>query len=65
MLPGLGRNTQKLDAVVDGKFPDDLYSASIFSKLIGNKLSDGIRRKFHPIAQVEVIAVTVGEFVTN
>ena len=27
----LGGNTQNLDAVVDRKFPDDLYSTSIFS----------------------------------
>ena len=33
--------TQKLDAVVDRKFPDDLYSASIFSKVISPKLSNG------------------------
>ena len=38
--PGLGGNTQKLDAVVDGKLPNYLYSASIFSKVIGHKLSD-------------------------
>ena len=35
------RNTQKLDAVVDGKLPDDLDSASISSRLIGHKLYDG------------------------
>ena len=39
--PGLGGNTQKLDAVVDGKLPNDLDSASIFSKVIGHKLSKG------------------------
>ena len=39
--PGLGGKTQKLDAVIDGNFPDDLNSVSIFSKLIGHKLSDG------------------------
>ena len=33
--------TQKLDGVVDGKFPDDLDSASIFREVIGHKLSDG------------------------
>ena len=38
--PGLGRNTQKLDAVVVGNFPNDLDYASIFSKVIGYKLYD-------------------------
>ena len=41
MSPLLDSNTQKLDAVVDGKLPDDLDSASIFSKVIGHKISDG------------------------
>ena len=39
--PVLGSNTPKLDAVVDGKFPNDLGSASISSKVIGHKLSEG------------------------
>ena len=39
--PGLGRNTPKLGAILDGKFPDDMYSASIFIKVIGHKLCDG------------------------
>ena len=30
-----------MDAVVDRKFPDDLDYASILSKVIGNKLSNG------------------------
>ena len=34
-------NTKKLDAVVNGKLPDDLDSASIFSKVIDHKLSSG------------------------
>ena len=38
--PGLGGNTQKWDAVVNGKLTGDLDYASIFSKLIGHKLSD-------------------------
>ena len=37
----MGGNTQELDAVVGGKFPDDLESASIFNKVIGHKLSYG------------------------
>ena len=40
MPPGLGGNKRKLDAVVDGNLPDDIYSASIFRKVIGHKLSD-------------------------
>ena len=39
--PGLVRQPPNLDAVVDGKFPDDMDSASIFSKVIGDKLSYG------------------------
>ena len=39
--PGLVRQPPNLDAVVDGKFPDDMDSASIFSKVIGEKLSYG------------------------
>ena len=39
--PGLCRNTQKLDAVVDINFPNNLNYVSIFNKLIGYKLSDG------------------------
>ena len=41
--PGLGGNTQKLDAVIVGKFPNDLDYASIFVKVIGHKLSGGSR----------------------
>ena len=39
--PGLGGNTQKLDAVINGKLPDGLESASFFNKVIGHKSSDG------------------------
>ena len=38
--PTLDGNTQKLDAVIDRKLPDDLDSALVFSKVIGQKLSD-------------------------
>ena len=41
MSPDLGINTQKLDAVVDRNFPNDLDYASIFRKVISHKLSDG------------------------
>ena len=34
---------KKYDTVVDGNFPNDWYSASVFSKLIGHKLSNGSR----------------------
>ena len=36
--PGLGGNTQKLDAVVDRNLPDDLDYVSIFNMAIGHKL---------------------------
>ena len=39
--PALVRNTQKLDAVVGEILANDLDSASIFSKVIGHKLSNG------------------------
>ena len=42
--PALVGNTQKLDAVVDRKFPDDLDSASIFIKLIGHKTLQHLER---------------------
>ena len=38
---GLGGKNQKIDAVVDGKLPDDMDSASIFMKVIGHKLFIG------------------------
>ena len=41
--PGLVRQIQKLDVIVDGNFPNDQDSASTFSKLIGHKLSNGSR----------------------
>ena len=37
----MGGKHQNLDAVVNIKFPNDWDSASIFSKVIGHKLSDG------------------------
>ena len=38
--PRLVGKTKILDAVVDGKLPNDLNSASIFSKVIDHKLSN-------------------------
>ena len=43
----IGQTNPKLDAVVDGKLPDDLDSASISSKLIGHKLSDSSSRDLY------------------
>ena len=42
--PASVQHTQKLDAVVDRKFPDDLDSASIFIKLIGHKTLQHLER---------------------
>ena len=39
--PGLVRQSRKLDAVVDGEFPNNINLTSIFSKVIGDKISDG------------------------
>ena len=41
--PDKVRNVPKLDTVVDGNFPDDQYSASIFIKVIGSEISHGSR----------------------
>ena len=41
--PGLGGNTKKLEAFVDGKLPNDLDSASILSKVTRHKLSESSR----------------------
>ena len=38
--PGLVRKYQKLNAVVERIFSDDINSTSIFSKVIGDKLFD-------------------------
>ena len=45
--PGLVRKSKKLDAVVDRKLPNNPDSASIFSKVIGDKLSDGSSRDLY------------------
>ena len=34
------RNAQKLDTVIDGKFPNDWDYMSIFSKVVGKNISD-------------------------
>ena len=56
---GLVRQTQKLDAVVDRKFPDHLYSASIFSKIIGPKLSNGSSGALYTYFRVEFTADSI------
>ena len=39
--------SQKLDTVVDKKLPNNIDLTSIFSKVIGDKLSDGSRRDLY------------------
>ena len=41
------RNAQKLDTIADRKFPNDRDSASVFSKVIGRKLSHGSRNDLY------------------
>ena len=45
--PGLVRQSQKLDAAIDGKFSNNCYATSIFSNIIGDKLSDGSSRDLY------------------
>ena len=54
--PVLVGNTQKLDAVVDGNFPDALDSASIFSKVIGQKLSNSYRSDLYSRCRINFAA---------
>ena len=49
-------NTQKLDALIDGKLADDLDSAYIFSKVIGHKISDGYRNDLYLRCRVKFAA---------
>ena len=53
--PVLVGQTQKLDAVVDGKFPNDLEYASIFRKVIGHKLSDGYNGDLYTPFRVNIV----------
>ena len=57
--PGLVGQTQKLDSVVDGIFPDDLDYASIFSKVIVHKISDGSSGDLYTICRMNFAADTV------
>ena len=52
-------NTQKLDAIVDRKLLDDMDSASIFSKLIGYKLSNGYRGVIYLSCRMKFMADVV------
>ena len=54
--PGLVRQSQKLDAVVDGKFPNNLDSTSIFSKVIGDKISAGYTRDLYTLCRTNFAA---------
>ena len=57
--PALVWNTQQLDDVVDGKLPNDLDSASIFSKVMGYKLSDGSSDDLYLRYRMEFLADVV------
>ena len=57
--PGLVRQSQKLDAVVDGKFPFDLDSMYIFSKVIGDKISNGSSRDLYTRCRQNFAAETI------
>ena len=52
-------DTPKLDAVIDGNLPDDLDSASIFSKVIGHKLSDSSSSDIYLLCRIKSAADTV------
>ena len=54
--PDLVGNTKKLDAVVDRKFPDDLNSSSIFSKVIVHKLSESSRSDLYSLCRMSCTA---------
>ena len=53
--PGLGGNTQKLDAVVDGKLPNDMDYASISGKVIGHKLSNGSSDDLYSLCRMNFV----------
>ena len=48
-----------MDAVVDGNLPDDIDSASIFSKLIGHKPSDSYSGDLYMRCGMDFVADTV------
>ena len=53
MSLGLGCNTQKLDADVDGNIPNDMDSVSIFRKVIGYKLPGVSRRDLYLLCKMK------------
>ena len=57
--PALVGHTQKLDAVVDGKFPDDMYSASIFIKVTSHKISNGSSGDLYTRCRMNFVADSV------
>ena len=57
--PGLVGQTQKLDSVIDGKLPDDLDLASIFSTFISHKLSDGSSRDLYTCCRMNFAADSI------
>ena len=57
--PALVRHIPKLDAVIDGKLPSDLDSAPIFSKEIGQKLSNGFMGDLYLCCRMNFVANTV------
>ena len=48
-----------MDAAVDVKFPNDINLASVFSKVMGHKLSDGIRGDLYTRCRMNCVADTV------
>ena len=48
-----------MDAVVDEKFPSDLDSVSISSKVIGHKISDGSSSDLYTLCRMNFAADTV------
>ena len=51
--PSISRNNQKFDAFVDENFANDWYSMSIFSKVIGHKLSHSPRADIYLRCQMD------------
>ena len=54
--PSLVRQSQKLDAVVDGNLPDKLDLTSIFSKVIGDKIFESFSRDLYTCCRMNFTA---------
>ena len=54
--PNVSRNIQKFDASIDENLANDEYSASIFSKVIGQELSDSLSADIYLLCWVEFIS---------